>query len=86
MQLELTGTDVWQADMGDDQWQNVDETWTDRLNPALRDGESTITWPHVYFNKRGEEVQSRYEIDFTGARDGRGITQQNCGSGMARSI
>jgi len=55
-------------------------------NPALRDGESTITWPHVYFNKRGEEVHSRCEIDFTGARDGRGITQQNCGSGKVRPI
>jgi len=52
----------------------------------LRDGESTITWPHVYFNKRGEEVHSRCEIDFTGARDGRSIMQENCGSGTVRPM
>jgi len=86
VQLELTGTDVWQAHMGDDQWQDVDETWTERLNQALRDGESTITLQHVWRNRYDEEVHSKYEIDFTGARDGRSIMQENCGSGTVRPM
>ena len=86
VKFELTGKDVWQAHMGNHQWQDVDETWAERLNQALRDGASTITLEHVYRNRYGEEVHSRYEIDFTGARDGTGITQLNCGSGTVRQM
>jgi len=86
VKLELTGTDVWQARLGGTRWQDVDETWTQRLSQALRDGESTITLPHVYCNSFNEEVHSWYEIDFTGARNGTSITQMNCHSCTVRTL
>ena len=86
VQLELTGTDVWQTHMGNDHWQDVDETWTERLNEACRNGISTITLQHVWRNRHGEEVHSKCEIDFTGARDGGVIMQENCGSGTVRPM
>ena len=78
----LTGQDLWQADMGDGKWQDVDPTWTEPLFQALRGGQHTLRLPHVYQNKLGEEIRSWYTIECTDTC----VTQQNEATGKRREL
>ena len=78
----LTGQDLWQADMGDGKWQDVDPTWTEPLFQALSEGQHTLRLPHVYQNRHGEEVRSWYTIDCTDTC----ATQQNEATGKRREL
>ena len=83
VEFELTGQDIWQAEVGDGQWRDVDPTWTDSLCQALRSGLPTIRLAHIYRNKCGEEVYRWYTIDCT---DTTSITQQSEATGRRREL
>ena len=68
--------------MGDG-WLDVDPTWTEPLNEAMRKGTRWIRLKHTYQNKYGENVNSWYTID---CADATAVMQQNGATGKRRKM
>ena len=74
---------VWMVDAGDGNWIEVDPTWQDPIDQALEHGVVLIELQHLYYNRRNEEVTSRYTINLT---DIDLPTQTNIATGRIRRL
>ena len=74
---------VWMVDAGDGNWIECDSTWADPIDAALEHGALVIELQHLWYNRRNEEVTSRYTIDLT---DIDLPTQTNLATGRVRRM